>query len=415
MRSSSLENICQGKKIAVGVCGGIAAYKICEVVSTLAKAGAEVKVILTGGAQQFVSPLTFATLSRQSAYIDADFWHHKAGRPLHIEIADWADILLMAPLTANTLAKLAHGLADNLLTNLVLASKCPVLLVPAMNTDMWNQVIVQQNWNSLLSDPRYHSMQPGSGRLACDAIGVGRLPEPNAILLQLLALLHTKGVSDWQGKHVLVSAGGTREFIDVVRFIGNPSSGKMGWSIARAARDRGATVTLVHAPMTLTPGQDSLEGIDIYPVSSSEEMRSQLQESFPQADVIFMAAAVGDVRPTETITTKLPKADLPEALALEYIPDIVGELCQQKQPHQTVIGFAAQTGNPVPPAIAKLKRKGLDAIVANPIDLPNSGFDSDSNQATFIRSDGTQEAIAPKSKLLMAHQLLDLALNLYSK
>ncbi|WP_017326906.1 bifunctional phosphopantothenoylcysteine decarboxylase/phosphopantothenate--cysteine ligase CoaBC [Synechococcus sp. PCC 7336] len=404
-----MQNFWPGRRIVIGVCGGIAAYKIGELVSTLAKAGADVKVVLTSSAEQFVTPLTFATLSRQSAHTDADFWHRSAGRPLHIQLADWAEAIVLAPLTANTLGKLAHGLADNLLTNLLLASTCPVLLAPAMNTDMWKQPTVQRNWQQLLADARYWSMNPSSGRLACDAEGPGRLPEPAAIATQLMALLWTKGIPDWTDRRVLVSGGGTREFLDPVRFIGNPSSGKMGWAIARAARDRGAAVSLVHAPLSLAPDANHLDGIATVEVQTAAEMRSHLLEQFPQADFTFMAAAVGDVRPTTRAATKLPKSDLPAQLPLETIPDIVGELSQKQQPRQKLVGFAAQTGDPLPAAIAKLEQKGLDAIVANPIDRPNRGFDSRDNEATVISRDGRQIAIAPCPKLLLAHQLLDFA------
>ena len=395
-----------GKRIVVGVCGGIAAYKVCQLVSTLAKAGAEVKVVLTQSATEFVTPLSFATLARQPAYLDADFWHHSAGRPLHIQLADWAEAIAIAPLTANTLAKLANGLADNLLTNLLLASSCPVLLAPAMNTQMWAQSSVQRNWQQLLKEDRYRSMTPAEGRLACDAEGTGRLPEPEAIATQLLAVLWTRGHADWQGKQVLVSGGGTREFLDTVRFIGNPSSGKMGWAIGRAARDRGATVTFVHAPLSLSADQH-LDRIETVAVTSAAEMRSALLERFHRADVMVMSAAVGDVRPETCATGKLPKSQLPDCLPLAPIPDIVQELCQKKTDRQLAIGFAAQTGDPLPPAIAKLERKGLDAIVANAIDIPDGGFASSYNQATIVGKDGRKQDIPRCSKLQMAHQLLD--------
>ncbi|MGK7910723.1 MAG: bifunctional phosphopantothenoylcysteine decarboxylase/phosphopantothenate--cysteine ligase CoaBC [Synechococcus sp.] len=407
-RDGSLQEFWAGKRITIGVCGGIAAYKICQLVSTLAKAGAEIRVVLTRSATEFVTPLTFATLSRHAAYTDAEFWHRSAGRPLHIQLADWADAIVIAPLTANTLAKLTYGLADNLLTNLLLASNCPVLLVPAMNTQMWEQASVQRNWEQVLSDPRYCSMTPGEGRLACDAEGMGRLPEPEAIAAQLLAILWKKGLPDWRGKRVLVSGGGTREFLDAVRFIGNPSTGRMGWAIARAAADRGAQVTFVHAPLTLGGGE-LLDGIETVAVTSSEQMKVGLEERFGQADVTVMSAAVGDVRPSFQSTEKLPKAELPESLPLTGIPDIVRSLCQRKTEQQRVIGFAAQVGDPIPAALSKLERKGLDAIVANAIDRRDSGFASGFNQATVLGREGQRLEIPFCSKLEMAHHLLDFA------
>jgi phosphopantothenoylcysteine decarboxylase / phosphopantothenate---cysteine ligase len=391
----------QGKRIVIGISGGVAAYKICEVVSTLAKAGAEVRVILTAGAQQFVTPLTFATLSRHAAYTDDSFWQPTHARPLHIELGEWAEVFLIAPLTANTLGKLAYGLADNLLTNTVLASACPVLLAPAMNTDMWQQQAVQRNWQLVQTDPRYHEIAPGYGRLACDRVGAGRLAGPSEILAHLESLLHTSQ-RDLAGRHVLISAGGTREYLDPVRFIGNPSTGKMGVALARAALHRGAQVTLVHAPIAELP-----QGVEAVPAETAAAMQQAMVAHLPPADWIIMAAAVADVRPAIYSAEKLPKRSLPSQLDLSPVPDIVAELSSLKQPHQKLVGFAAQTGDILAPALDKLKRKGLDAIVANPVDQPDSGFGSDRNCAIFLDRQGKQKTIAPCSKLQMAHHLFD--------
>lgn len=394
------------QRVLFGITGGIAAYKVCNVVSALAKERIEVRVILTDSAQAFVSPLTFATLSRNSAYVDRDFWNASHDRPLHIELGEWADLFVIAPLTANTLAKLTYALADNLLTNTVLASICPVLLAPAMNTDMWEQRSTQRNWRELLGDPRYHSADPGAGILACDRVGTGRMAEPEELLVQIRSLLHTKGKRDLAGKHVLISAGGTREHFDPVRFIGNPSTGKMGIAIAQAALYRGAQVTLVHAPIDshlLAP----LRNVRLVPVTSSAEMQQAMKNHFSVADYIVMSAAVGDVRSDLHSDTKLPKNQLPKSLDLVSIADIVADLSILKKPHQTLIGFAAQTGDYVTPAIDKLKRKNLDAIVANPVDQPNSGFGSDTNQAVIIDRSGRQLTLPTCSKLELAHQLFD--------
>jgi phosphopantothenoylcysteine decarboxylase/phosphopantothenate--cysteine ligase len=393
------------RRILIGISGGIAAYKVCEVVSTLAKAGAEVRVILTEGATQFIAPLTFATLSRQPAYTDREFWQPIHHRPLHIELGEWAEVFLIAPLTANTLAKLAYGLADNLLTNTVLASACPILLAPAMNTEMWQQQTVQRNWQQLLSDPRYQALHPGSGILACDRVGTGRMAEPMEILSGLESLLQTGGTQHLKGKKIL-NSNGTREHFDPVRFIGNPSTGKMGIALAQAALHRGATVTLVHAPMetgllALVPQARRI------PVTNADEMHKAMLTYLPEADWIVMAAAVADVRPADYHAEKLPKRSLPSSLALAPVPDIVADLSQHKQPHQKLIGFAAQTGDILPPAQEKLQRKNLDAIVANPIDQPNSGFGSDQNQAIFLDAHGRKQVIPPCSKLALAHQLFD--------
>ena len=391
------------RRVLIAVGGGIAAYKICEVVSTLFKIGVEVRVILTRSAQQFITPLTLATLSRHPAYTDENFWQPTHSRPLHIDLGEWADLIVIAPLTANTLAKLAYGMADNLLTNTVLASTCPVLLAPAMNTDMWEQQAVQRNWQQILTDKRFHGMSTASGLLACDRVGAGRMAEPLEIITYVQSLLHTAGKRDLLGKRVLISAGGTREHLDPVRFIGNPSTGKMGLALAQAALHRGASVTLVHTPASW----EVPLGVQAIPVVSAEEMRASMVQNLPNADVIVMSAAVADVKPREYSHEKLAKKSLPQALPLEPVPDIVAELAQLKQPHQRLIGFAAQTGDIVTPALEKLHRKNLDAIVANPIDEPNSGFGSDNNQAIFLDKQGQKIEIPPCSKLEMAHHIFD--------
>ena len=396
----------QGKRILIGVGGGIAAYKVCAVVSTLAKARAEVRVILTDAAQAFVTPLTFATLSRHSAYTDESFWQPIHDRPIHIALGEWAEVFVIAPLTAHTLAKLAHGMADNLLTNTVLASTCPVLLAPAMNTDMWQQQSVQRNWQQIQTDRRYHVANPGEGVLACDRVGTGRMAEPEELLPQIASLLYTHGNRDLAGKRILISAGGTQEFLDPVRFIGNPSTGKMGLALAQAALHRGAIVTLVHAPIApylLAP----LRNIRLIPTTSAAEMQQAMREFLPDADWIVMAAAVADVKPATYSSKKLAKKELPDRLSLAQVPDIIAELSTLKHPNQTLIGFAAQSGDIITPALEKLQRKNLDAIVANPIDLPNSGFGADTNQAVFLDWSGRQVANPIGSKLQMAHQLLD--------
>ena len=393
----------ESPRVLIGVGGGIAAYKICIVVSSLFKMGVEVRVILTKGAQQFVTPLTFATLSRHPAYTDDNFWQPTHSGPLHIELGEWADLFLIAPLTANTLAKLAYGMADNLLTNTVLASTCPVLLAPAMNTDMWEQQTVQRNWQQMLTYGRFHGMQTPSGLLACDRIGAGRMAEPREIVSYIQSLLHTKGQRDLVGKHILISAGGTREYLDPVRFIGNPSTGKMGLALAQAAIHRGAKVTLVHG----FAAWDNPLGVETVPVVSAEQMHQALLEYLPGADVIIMSAAVADVKPQQYNQGKLPKRSLPESLPLTPVSDIVADLAQHKQPHQQLIGFAAQTGDIVTPALDKLRRKNLDAIVANPIDKTDSGFGSDTNQAILIDKQGHQQEIPSCSKLQLAHHLFD--------
>jgi len=396
------------RRILIGIGGGIAAYKVCAIISQLFQAGAEVRVILTESAQKFITPLSVSTLSRHPAYTDQDFWQATHSRPLHIELGEWADIFLIAPLTAQTLGKLTYGLADNLLTNTVLASRCPILLAPAMNTEMWEQLSVQRNWQLISQDPRYTSVGPSVGLLACDRVGRGRMAEPDAILSTLESLLLTQGKQDLVAKKLLISAGGTREYLDPVRFIGNPSTGKMGLALTQAALGRGASVILVHAPLTekITPA----ERLQLIPIVNAEQMEKAMSNHLSEADWIIMAAAVADVKPAYYINYKLPKKELPSHLELQSVPDIVANLSQLKQPHQLLIGFAAQTGDIIPPALDKLHRKNLDLIVANPIDQPNSGFGTDTNQAVILNQQGQTKAIASCSKLALAHQLYDFIL-----
>lgn len=388
--------------VLIGIGGGIAAYKVCEVVSALAKSNVQVRAILTDAAQRFVTPLTLTTLCRHPVYTETDFWAPSHSRPLHIELGEWADVMLLVPLTANTLAKLAQGLADDLLTNTILASTCPVLLAPAMNTTMWQQEPVQRNWEQIQTNQRYHSLGPGTGLLACDTVGAGRMAEPAEILAYLTSLGYSQGRRDLAGKRILISAGGTREFLDPVRFLGNPASGKMGLALAQAALHRGATVDLVHGPISGEPPRRA-RAVEVV---NAAQMQEVLLEWFPAADWCVMAAAVADVKPADYSPEKLPKSSLPEALLLEPVPDILTALGKQKQPHQKLIGFAAQTGDILTPAKQKLVDKHLDAIAANPIDQPESGFGSDYNQAIFIDHLGRQVQIS-SSKLQIAHQLFD--------
>lgn len=395
-------------RVLIGVTGGIAAYKVCEVVSTLAKSGIVVRVLMTEQAQSFVSAVTFAALSRHSVYTDADFWSaqsDQAYRPLHIALGEWADVFVIAPLTANTLGKLAHGLADNLLTNTVLASVCPVLLAPAMNTDMWQQSAVQRNWQQLLADDRYHAVGPGSGLLACDHVGPGRMAEPAEIVTYITSLLHTSGRRDLAGKRILISAGSTQEYLDPVRFIGNPATGRMGIALAAAAEHRGGQVTLVHGPLSVEVAATLPGGARAIAVTTAAEMEQAMLTYFTEADWVIMAAAVADVRPVDTAPAKLPKKDLPSQLALATVPDIVAQLAARKGSGQRVVGFAAQTGEIVTPALSKLKRKQLDVIVANPVDKPGSGFGSLSNEAVILSADGRRIQVEHGSKLNLAHRL----------
>lgn len=403
--------------VLIGITGGIAAYKLCEVTSTLAKAGVQVRVLMTQQAQRFVSALTFAALSRHRVYTDDDFWSAEHSRPLHIELGEWADVFVIAPLSANTLGKLAHGLADNLLTNTVLASVCPILLAPAMNTDMWQQESVQRSWQTVSKTQtrHIHTVGPAAGRLACDRIGTGRMAEPQAIVSYIYSLLHSRGDRTLQGKHLLISTGSTREFIDAVRFIGNPATGRMGIALAQAASHRGADVTLVHGPLSPEILATIPEAAERIAVTTAAEMEAAMLSHLPEANWVIMAAAVADLRPAALAQHKLPKKDLPNPLPLVSVPDIVAQLSAKKSSEQLVIGFAAQTGDIQTPALGKLKRKQLDAIVANPIDKPGSGFGTPDNEAVILFSEPLANsansdsvvAIPHGSKLSLANQLYD--------
>lgn len=405
------ENTLSQRHILVGVGGSIAAYKVAEVVSQLFQREAQVRVILTKSARQFISPLTFATLSRHQAYTDKDFWQASHPRPLHILLGEWADLFLIAPLTANTLAKLVNGFADNLLTNTVLASTCPVVVAPAMNTEMWLQQSVQENWQKLATIPRYHLLHVNTGLLACDRRGQGRMAEADEIITAIESILHTGGKRDLSGKNILISGGSTREYIDSVRFLGNPATGKMAIALASACYYRGGNVTLVAGNISPELLQ-SLPPIRIIPVTTAQQMEKAMVSHLPSADIIFMAAAVADVKPKHYIATKLSKKSLPLQLELEYVTDIVAQLASIKQAHQKLIGFAAQTGEIITPALEKLSEKKLDAIVANPIDKENAGFATDTNEGVFIAKNGSQTPLPPSSKLTLAHRIIDLTVQL---
>lgn len=394
------------KNILICIGGGIATYKVCEVVSQLFQQGANVEVILTQSAQKFITPLTLSTLARKPAYTDQDFWQPIHCPPLHIKLGKWADLIVIAPLTANTLGKLAHGLADNLLTNTILASTCPILVAPAMNTEMWLQKSVQNNWQKLHQDIRYHFLHTNTGLLACDVIGKGRMAEAKEILIAIESIIHSEGKRDLTGKKVLISGGNTREYFDPVRFMGNPASGKMGIALANACYYRGARVTFVAG--NINPELlNLLPPIHIINVITAQEMESAMRSNFSQGEIIFMAAAVADVKPREYSTTKLSKLSLPSTLELELVNDIVAKLAQIKQPSQKLIGFAAQTGDIITPAKEKLLRKKLDAIVANPIDKDNAGFATDTNEAILINAKGKEITIQPCTKLALAHHILN--------
>jgi len=373
-----------GKTVVLGVTGGIAAYKSCEVVSRLRKAGARVHVIMTANACQFVAPLTFETLSSNPCVTDT-FDRPERWEVEHVALAKQADLFLIAPATANIMAKMAHGIADDMLSTTVLATRAPVLMAPAMNTGMWDNVATQENVKVLLSRG-VMTIGPEGGLLACGDVGAGRMSEPVQIVEKCIEIL--SAAQDMRGLRVLVTAGPTREAVDPVRFLTNRSSGKMGYAIAEAAARRGAQVTLVSGPVQLSAPQ----GVRVVPVQTTEDLLDSMLALCPQQDVIIQAAAPADYKPEQAAPQKLKKqGDGALDLHLVPTPDVAKAVGQRKQPGQILVGFAAETEKLTDHAMEKLNGKNLDMIVANDVTRPGAGFDVDTNIAEFITREGVEE------------------------
>jgi phosphopantothenoylcysteine decarboxylase/phosphopantothenate--cysteine ligase len=387
----------QGKTIVLGVSGGIAVYKAVELLRLLTKAGADVHVIMTRNAQEFVSPLTFQTLSCHPVHTDL-FNLSQEQEIDHISLADRADLFILAPATANLIGKIAQGLADDLLTTSVMATKAPVLVAPAMNSNMYDNPIYQRN-QKCLADAGYHILEPISGSLACGWEGKGKLPDPETIFSAAESVLAPK---DLLGCHILVTAGPTREEIDPVRYVSNYSSGKMGFAIAAAAQQRGAQVTLIAGPTNLTVPV----GVRCMPVFSADEMRTAVFTHLDNVNVVIKAAAVADYRPVARSVQKMKKTADKLTLKLEKNPDILAELGQQKG-ELVLVGFAAETERLLVHAAEKLQKKNLDLIVANDITRDGAGFDGDTNIVKFLSADGQVEELEQMSKKEVARQLLD--------
>ena len=396
----------KGRRVLVGISGSIAAVKLPLVVSALAKRGAEVRCVLTPSAAQLVSPVALASLSRQRCYLDADLWSHSAARPLHVELAEWAELVLLAPLSATSLARWVYGLGDTLLASLLLATEAPVLAAAAMNTAMWSSPGVHRNWQALQDFERVLPLGPADGLLACDREGAGRMAEPASLLLALESLALWGWQRDWQGRRLLVSAGPTREWLDPARCISNPSTGRMGVLLAQAARLRGAEVDLVHGPLQVEPAW--LEGLRCHPVETGAELQRSLEGLQPQASAIAMAAAVADHRLKQRFSEKPDKQSLADAMGAgwESVPDVLHALVERRPAGQAILGFAAHTGDVLPQAQAKFARKGCDLLFANPIDAAGAGFGSLSNQGWILGPGAAVERIEPMGKLALAHRLL---------
>lgn len=366
----------KNKCIVVGVTAGIAAYKICQLVSSLKKQGNEVHVIMTKEAEKFVTPLTFQTLSSQKVITDM-FTVDYTPDVHHISLAKKADLFVVAPATANIIAKIAHGIADDMLTTTFLASTCPKMIVPAMNTNMLNNPITQDN---IATCQKYgmHIMCSGAGYLACGDVGAGRLPEPEEIEDAIASLVETDRYL--QGRHVVITAGATQEEIDPVRYITNHSTGKMGYALAKEARNAGAKVTLISGKTNLPQPY----GVDVVNVISASDMRECVVNNFEKADVVIMSAAVADYTPIEKADHKIKKAEGDLSIALKRTQDILLTIGKKKREDQVVIGFAMETENLLENAAKKLQEKNANYIIANSIREPGAGFGVDTNIVKII-------------------------------
>jgi len=397
-------------KVIVGVTGGIAAYKAVELVRLFQTAGLDPHIVMTAAAQNFVQPLTFSAISGHK--VITSLWEPQdpATQPdpesaiAHIHEAQTASALIVAPATADIIAKFAHGLADDFLTTIYLATKAPILVAPAMNVNMHQHPATQANLD-LLRARGVTIVEPGSGHLACGMTGSGRLADLPAIVEATIAAIAGHAASapkrDLAGETILITAGGTREPIDPVRFIGNRSSGRMGYALAEAALARGARVIFITAPTALPIPS----GVETLPVTTAAEMSDAVLARLPEATTVIMAAAISDYRLAEVPGHKL-KREGPLTLSLIPTPDIISEVVARRTPGTLVIGFAAETENLLPNARAKLLRKGIDAIVANDVSSPALGFDSENNAGTFITHNTTTE-IPATTKQTMAHRILD--------
>jgi phosphopantothenoylcysteine decarboxylase/phosphopantothenate--cysteine ligase len=394
----------KGKRVALGVSGGIAAYKAAEVLRGLQRAGCEVRVGMTKRACEFVTPLTFRALSGAHVVVD-DYAPENPDPIAHITFSQTVDLFLVAPATANILAKFANGVADDFLTSTYLASNAPVLVAPAMNTTMWNHPATRRNLARLRADG-VRVVEPDAGEMACGTFGPGRLSEPEIIVRAALGVLResARRERDLAGERVLITAGATREELDPVRFISNHSSGRMGFALAEAALARGAEVTVV-AGVTSAPEP---YGVRVLRAPSAEEMRAAVAREVVGATVFIAAAAVSDYRPAERAAEKLKKSGDSLTLKLEPTPDILAEVAGARENGLLVVGFAAETERVLEHAREKLERKGLDAIVANDLTQEGAGFNAETNVVTLLTRGGAEPKTLPlMSKLEAAHRVLD--------
>lgn len=399
-------------RIALGVCGGIAAYKAVEVLRGLQQAGCDVRVAMTKRACEFVQPLTFRAISGHHVVVD-DYAPDNPDPIAHITFSQTIDLLLVAPATANIIAKFALGVADDFLSSTYLASSAPVLIAPAMNTNMWQHPATRRNLAQLRADGVY-ILEPDSGEMACGTFGPGRLSQPDQIVAQALAILkdRSNSLSDLTGERILITVGATREAIDPVRFISNRSSGRMGFALAEAARDRGAEVTVVSGITSV--GAPS--AVKVLRVESAEQMANAVEKEISDKTIFIAAAAVADYRPTQPSSQKIKKNEPSLTISLERTPDILSNTAKHRADGLLVIGFAAETENVLDNARAKLRSKKIDMIVANDVGRSDAGFDTETNAITILTSNEESPLELPlMSKLAAAHRILDTARDLKNK
>ncbi len=410
------------RRILVGITGSIAAVKSPELISELISSGAEVRCMVTQSAARLVSPVAIASLSRNPCLQDEDQWSANQPRPLHISLAEWAEIIIIAPLTASTLSRWVNGLGEGLVASVLLASEKPVIAAAAMNSAMWENDAVQKNWELLLNNPRFLGLNPTSGLLACNRIGDGRMAEPKAIKLAIESCIIQADEQghlprDFKGEKILVSAGPTFESLDIARGITNRSSGKMGVLIAQAARFRGAEVDLIHGPLSVP--EEWLEGLNTYRINDSEELQNKLSQLQRKAKALIMAAAVADLRRTKGISgkNKTAKEYLLKKIGseLELVPDLIANLSKSKPPKQILVGFAALTGSDTEiqkDGEQKRLKKGCDILMANPIDRDGQGLETNCNGGWLLSNGGMVQKVPVTSKLSVAHRILDAVLEI---
>ncbi len=394
------------KKIILGITGGIAAYKACDLVRRLKKLGAQVIVVMTENAKKFITPLTFETLSGNEVVTEM-FPERRFVGVRHVDLAGWADLILIAPATANIISKIRSGIADDILTTIVISSKAPVLIAPAMNVNMYENPIFQENL-SYLEKLGYKFVGPEVGELASGIVGKGRLAEPEIIVGEVVKILTKE--KDLEGKSIIVTAGRTEEPLDPVRYLSNRSSGKMGYTIAQEAYERGAKVTLISGPSNLPPPS----GLNFIPVRTAQEMLSAVRSVFRKANALIMSAAVSDFSPTLISKEKIKKGGEEIVLKLKPTVDILKEMGRQKK-EKVLVGFSLETEDEIKNAKKKLAEKNLDLIVVNNPNVPGAGFEVDTNQVTLIDKRGKIEKLPLLSKKKVASKILDKVQSLLRK